>query len=56
MSAMEYFTAYPDECLPVLIEALETFEEFDPDEGYYGCHSRVSNLIALFGSWPVIGR
>ena len=50
LSAIEYFTSYPDECLPVLIEALETFEEFDPDEGYHGPHSRISDVIAHFGS------
>ena len=50
LSAIEYLTSYPDECLPVLIEALETFEEFDPDEGYHGPHGRISDVIARFGS------
>lgn len=49
LSAIEFLTAYPDECLPVLIDALDSFEEFDPDEGYHGPHARVANLIALFG-------
>ncbi|TWT31865.1 HEAT repeat domain-containing protein [Blastopirellula retiformator] len=49
LGAIEYFTTYPNECLPVLIDALDTFVEFDPDECYHGPHARVSGLIALFG-------
>jgi hypothetical protein len=49
LSAIRYFTAYPEECLPVLIEAMNSFEEFDPDEGYHGPLSRIATVIGLFG-------
>jgi hypothetical protein len=48
-SAMEFLRNYPDECVPVLIEALDSFEEFDPDHGYYGPGSRVADALSEFG-------
>jgi hypothetical protein len=50
IGAMKYFAAYAAECLPVLIDALDTFEEFDPDEQYGGPCGRISRVIAAYGS------
>jgi len=36
--------------VPVLINMLETFEEYDPDWGYYGAHGRVVSALRGFGS------
>jgi hypothetical protein len=47
--AMTHFTAYPGECVPVLIEAIDTFEEYNPDETYAGPVARVANALARFG-------
>ncbi|MCA9078102.1 MAG: hypothetical protein KDA93_23940 [Planctomycetaceae bacterium] len=49
ISAMRYLSSYPDECIPVLIEAMQSFEEFDPDEGYYGSQSRIATTLSDFG-------
>ncbi|MEN9359186.1 MAG: hypothetical protein RL095_721 [Verrucomicrobiota bacterium] len=49
IAACRYFTAYPEECLPVLAEALESFEEYDPDECYEGPQGRTCSVIADFG-------
>ncbi len=49
ISAMKYLTSYPEECVPVLVEALDSFEEYDPDHGYHGPHARVADVVAMFG-------
>lgn len=50
ISAMKYFTRYPDECLPILIEAMESYDEYDPDECYDGPLGRISAVVAKFGT------
>ena len=42
-------TAFPEQVVPVLVDALDTFEEFDPDEDYYGEHSRIFDVLKSFG-------
>lgn len=49
ISAMHYLRDYADECLPVLIDAMDTFEEFDPDEMYDGPQGRICTVLASFG-------
>lgn len=49
ISAMRYLVDYPDECVPVLIEAMESFEEYDPDESYGGPHARIARVLTAFG-------
>jgi len=53
IDAMRYLTEYPDECVPILIAALDTFEEYDPDETYDGRHSRVVYALKKFGDKSV---
>jgi hypothetical protein len=50
ISAMKYFTLYPEECLPILIEAMQSFEEFDPDECHHGPLGRIATVICQFGT------
>ncbi|MCA9093739.1 MAG: hypothetical protein KDA68_09650 [Planctomycetaceae bacterium] len=49
LEAIRYFVDYPDEAVPVLIEALGSFEEFDPDYMYDGTCVRVSEILEAFG-------
>ena len=49
LESLRFFTKYPDETVPVLIEALSSFEEFDPDECYDGPVGRVAGILADFG-------
>jgi hypothetical protein len=49
IDAMRYLADYPDECIPVLIDAIDTFEEYDPDECYDGPIGRVSAALERFG-------
>jgi hypothetical protein len=57
ISAMRYFGEYADECLPVLVEAMVSFEEFDPDETYNGPLERICHVLDAFGEMaaPVAG-
>ncbi|MGL4465462.1 MAG: hypothetical protein ACRC1K_25205 [Planctomycetia bacterium] len=50
LSALSYFKSHAEECLPVLIEAMESFEEYDSDENYDGPLGRISGVIAGFGA------
>jgi hypothetical protein len=49
IDAMQYLVEHPDECMPVLIECIESFEEYDPDWEYYGPVARVARALELFG-------
>lgn len=49
LNAMRHFVDYPDECVPVLLAAINDFEEFDPDECYAGPAGRVSSVLKVFG-------
>ena len=50
IGAMGYLTNYPEECVPVLIDAMDNFEEYDPDVGYDGPLERISGTLSLFGA------
>ena len=49
LDSLRYLSAYPQECVPVLIEALASFEEYDPDREYRGAQSRIADALACFG-------
>lgn len=49
IAALQYFSDHVDECLPVLLEAIDTFEEQDGDETYLGPHARVAQVLERFG-------
>lgn len=49
IDAMIHLTAYPQECLPALIEAIDSFVEFDPDQSYSGPVARVARVLGAFG-------
>ena len=49
INAMQFFADYPDECIPVLVRAMDTFEEYDPDEEYGGPQGRISFVLGRFG-------
>lgn len=49
VDAMRYLSEYAEECVPVLIEAIDSFEEYDPDESYHGPASRVARALKCFG-------
>jgi hypothetical protein len=53
ISALAYFAEYADECIDVLRNALDDFEETDPDENSLGPHGRVCTVIKAWG--PVAG-
>lgn len=47
--ALRHFRGFADRVMPVLIEAIDSFEEYDPDYGYAGDHERASRTLAEFG-------
>lgn len=49
MDATAYFTDYPEEFVPLLIDALDTFEEYDEDVGYHGPCEQVAEALGRFG-------
>ena len=49
IDAMKYLTEYAEECVPVLVEAIDSFEEFDPDQSYSGPVSRIAFVLQSFG-------
>jgi len=50
IDAMRYFSACPEDCIPVLIDAIDTFVEFDPDQSHGGPPARISQVLELFGA------
>jgi HEAT repeats len=54
IQAAAKLTAFPEQIVPQLIEAIDTFLEFDCDEGYYGEHSRVCTALIAFGPAAVL--
>jgi len=53
LSALGYFTQFPTEVIPVLLEAFEGFEEYDPDETYNGKYCRICESLKKFGPQAV---
>lgn len=50
LDGLRYFTSFPERVLPVLVDAIETFEEYDPDLTYQGEHERVLASLRAFGT------
>jgi hypothetical protein len=49
ITGLAFFTKFPEEVVPVLVQALDHFEEFDPDWSYEGEHGRVCAALEAFG-------
>lgn len=49
IEALRHFRGFADRVMPVLIEAIDSFEEHDPDYGYAGDHERACRVLARFG-------
>lgn len=49
LEAIRYFVDYPNEAIPVLVEALESFEEYDPDWSCLGDCARIAKSFEAFG-------
>jgi hypothetical protein len=48
--ALQHFTRFPERVVPALVNAIETFEEYDPDWVDRGEHERVTSSLRAFGS------
>jgi hypothetical protein len=49
LSAMRHLQGSADQVVPVLADAIHTFEEYDPDESYEAEHGRVCGVLETFG-------
>lgn len=49
ISSLPYFKRFADQVVPVLVDALDSFEEYDPDWSYGGEHERVCHALGQFG-------
>lgn len=49
ISSLHYFKRFADKVVPVLVDALDSFEEYDPDWSYGGEHGRVCHALESFG-------
>lgn len=49
IDGLKYFTKFPERAVPALAEAVETFEEPDPDWMDKGDHERVTTSLQAFG-------
>lgn len=47
--ALGYFTDFPERAVAALIDALESFEEYDPDWTWHGDHARIATALMRFG-------
>lgn len=62
LGALQYFTSFSERVVPVLVDAVETFEEYDPDWMDRGEHERVTSSLRAFGpqaaelAAPVLAR
>ena len=62
IEALRYFTAFPERVVPVLTDAIDRFQEYDPDWGYERAeHGRVVASLRAFGAAaapaaPVLAR
>jgi hypothetical protein len=50
LAALRFFPRLARRAMPVLIEAMGTFEEYDPDWQYDGAHGRICHTLAAYGS------
>lgn len=50
IEALVQFQMFANQVTPTLIEAFDSFEEYDPDQSYHGEHARVCDALAAFGA------
>jgi hypothetical protein len=51
IEALRYFTAFPEQLVPVLTDAIDSFQEYDPDWSYERAeHGRVVASLRAFGA------
>jgi HEAT repeat protein len=50
IDALRHFRRFADRVVPVLVDAFDTFEEYDHDWGYHGEHGRLCWVLGAFGS------
>jgi hypothetical protein len=53
ISALRHFPRFGAEVVPVLVDALDSFEEYDPDSDDFGDHARVCDALGAFGAEAV---
>ena len=53
ISALRHFPRFGAEVVPVLVDALDSFEEYDPDWDEHGEHARVCAALGEFGAAAV---
>lgn len=58
IEALVRFQRFADRVIPTLVEAFDTFEEYDPDQSYHGEHARVCDALTPFGAHaaPIVPR
>jgi hypothetical protein len=49
IDALRHFRRFADRVVPVLVDAFDTFEEYDHDWGYHGEHGRICWTLGHFG-------
>jgi hypothetical protein len=49
IEALHNFQRFADWIVPALVNAIDTFEEYDPDSSYEGEHERVCRALTAFG-------
>ncbi|WP_165250301.1 hypothetical protein [Paludisphaera soli] len=49
LDALRHFRGFASRVVPALVAALDSFDEYDPDRGYRGEHSRICEALAAFG-------
>ncbi|MDG3008131.1 hypothetical protein [Paludisphaera mucosa] len=50
LGALSHFRRFVDRAVPALVDAFDTFEEYDPDWAYGGEHGRICRTLAAFGT------
>lgn len=58
IDSLRHFPRFADRAVPALIDALDTFEEYDPDWTYNGENERICSALSAFGpdAAPAIPR
>ncbi|WP_165250300.1 hypothetical protein [Paludisphaera soli] len=49
LTALRFFPRFASHVVPVLIEAMDSFEEYDPDWTYNGAYGRICHTLAALG-------
>jgi hypothetical protein len=50
IDSLSYFTDFSEKVVPILISALDTFEEYDPDWQREGVYARIVSTLTHFGA------